>query len=148
MTTTDALLCSETVFLSVTASSKKQLLEHIAERASELFDLDVGELLENLHARERLGTTGVGKGVGIPHARVSNIEDVHGIFAQLKSPIDFEALDDQPVDLVFMLIAPEESGDAHLRALAKVARLLRNTDTREKLRACETVDQVLEIVNR
>ena len=92
-------------------------------------------IFESVLQRERLGSTGVGQGVAIPHARLRGIRDVTGFFARLKSPVDFESIDGRPVDLVFMLLAPEDAGAEHLKALARVSRLMRREDVRERLRA-------------
>ncbi len=85
--------------------------------------------------REKLGSTGMGQGIAIPHGRVAGVQKMTGLFAQLDHPVDFDAMDDQPVDLVFMLLAPEDAGADHLKALARVSRLLRNQAVCEKLRA-------------
>jgi PTS system nitrogen regulatory IIA component len=102
-------------------------IAHVAERT----------IFETLLERERLGTTGVGQGIAIPHARLPGIDKIFGMFARLAEPIDFDSIDDQPVDLVFLLIAPEGAGADHLKALARVSRLLRNQTTCEKLRAAQ-----------
>ncbi|WP_196229388.1 PTS sugar transporter subunit IIA, partial [Brucella anthropi] len=88
------------------ASSKKQLLQILSEKAAELTGLPEREVFETILQRERLGSTGVGNGVAIPHGKLANINKIAGIFARLETPVDFEALDDQPVDLVFLLLAP------------------------------------------
>ena len=95
------------------------------------------EILETILGRERLGTTGVGQGVAIPHGRLEKIDRLYGLFAKLDEPIDFESIDDQPVDLIFMLLAPESAGADHLKALAKVSRLLRDRAMCEKLRGAD-----------
>ena len=93
------------------------------------------QIFETLNERERLGTTGVGAGIAIPHGRMAGATSITGVFARLETAIDYEAVDGQPVDLVFMLLAPENAGADHLKALARVSRLLRNQQTCEKLRA-------------
>jgi PTS system nitrogen regulatory IIA component len=116
-------------------TSKKQLLQELAARAAQEYGLAPRRVIEGLMAREQLGATAMGDGVAIPHARVPGLTSIVGVFARLERPVEFDAADGQPVDLVFMLLAPEESGADHLRALARVSRLLRNAATREKLRA-------------
>jgi PTS system nitrogen regulatory IIA component len=123
---------------SLKASSKKQLLQILAEKAAELTGLSEREVFETVTQRERLGSTGVGNGIAIPHGKLPNISKITGVFARLEQPVDFEALDDQPVDLVFLLLAPENAGADHLKALSRIARLLRDPDMVAKLRG--TVD--------
>lgn len=129
------LLAPEAVFLSLRVSSKKQALQELAHHAAELIGRDQREVFETLLQRERLGSTGVGSGIAIPHGKLVGLGKLFGAFARLEKPIDFEALDGEPVDLIFLLLAPEASGADHLKALARVARLLRDPDVAEKLRA-------------
>jgi len=117
------------------ASSKKQALQELAARAATLTGQGERAIFEVLLQREKLGTTAVGYGVAIPHGKLPNLARMFGMFARLDRAIDFEALDGQPVDLVFLLLAPEGAGADHLKALARVARLLRDQDTANKLRA-------------
>jgi len=116
-------------------ASKKQLLQELANRAAQEYGLNARTVIEGLMAREQLGATAMGDGVAIPHARVPGLERIVGVFARLDRPVAFDAADGQGVDLAFMLLAPEESGADHLRALARVSRLLRAPDIRDKLRA-------------
>ena len=109
----------------------------MAERASSITGIPAREILETILGRERLGTTGVGQGVAIPHGRLEKINRLFGLFARLDDPIDFESIDDQPVDLIFMLLAPESAGADHLKALAKVSRLLRDRAMCDKLRGAD-----------
>ena len=118
-------------------SSKKQLLQELAARAAQEYGLKARAIIDGLMAREQLGATAMGDGVAIPHARVPGLTGIVGAFARLERPVEFDAADGQPVDLVFMLLAPEESGADHLRALARVSRLLRHSGVREKLRATQ-----------
>jgi PTS system nitrogen regulatory IIA component len=117
------------------AASKKQVLQEMAHKAASLTRLPERRIFEILTEREKLGSTGMGQGIAIPHGRVPGIERMTGLFAQLDHPVDFDAMDDQPVDLVFLLLAPEGAGADHLKALARVSRLLRNQSMCEKLRA-------------
>lgn len=117
------------------ANSKKQVLQELAEKAAELTGRPEREIFETILQREKLGSTGVGNGIAIPHGKLEGLDHIVGVFARLSRPIEFDALDDQPVDLVFLLLAPEGSGADHLKALSKVARLLRNPDTVGQIRA-------------
>jgi len=132
------LIARDAILPAVKAGSKKQILQEIGARARESYGLDARQVVENLLAREKLGSTAMGGGVAIPHARLPGIESIVGLFARLDKPADFEAADGRGVDLLFVLLAPEESGADHLRALARVSRLLRDADLRKKLR--ETSD--------
>jgi nitrogen PTS system EIIA component len=116
-------------------TSKKRLLQELAELAAATYGLDVSRTTEALQERESLGPTGVGHGVALPHARIKGLDHVVGAFLRIESPMDFDAADRQPVDLVFALFAPEDSGVEHLKALALVSRTMRNTTTCSKLRA-------------
>ena len=95
-------------------------------------------IFDTLLERERLGTTGVGLGIAIPHGKMADLDRLYGVFARLKNPVDFDAVDDQPVDLIFLLLAPESAGADHLKALARVSRLLRDQSVCEKLRGSDT----------
>ncbi len=125
------------VVANLKVSGKKQLLQELAQRMAGIAHVAERTIFETLLERERLGTTGVGQGIAIPHARLPGIDKIFGMFARLAEPIDFDSIDDQPVDLVFLLIAPEGAGADHLKALARVSRLLRNQTTCEKLRAAQ-----------
>lgn len=129
------LLAPDAVFPSLRASSKKQALQELAQNASVLVGRDQREIFDTLLQRERLGSTGVGGGIAIPHGKLPKLGQLFGAFARLEKPIDFEALDGEPVDLVFLLLAPEAAGADHLKALARVARMLRDPSVAEKLRA-------------
>ncbi len=116
------------------ASSKKQVLQELSSQAEELTGLDQRDVFDTLLQRERLGSTGVGHGIAIPHGKISGLKQIIGLFARLDDPIDFDAIDDQPVDLIFVLLAPESAGADHLKALARISRLLREPSAIEKLR--------------
>lgn len=116
-------------------TSKKRLFQELAELAQSEYGLNASEVLDALQERESLGPTGVGQGVALPHARLHGLDKVVGLFIRLEKPLDFDAVDRQPVDLVFALLAPETSGVDHLKALALVSRTLRDADLRGKLRA-------------
>ena len=129
------ILQAEDVLPALQAGSKRQVLQALAAHAADMTGLDERAIFDVLMQRERLGSTGLGGGIAIPHGRFAGIERVMGIFARLASPVDFDALDHQPVDIVFMLMAPESAGADHLKALARVSRVLRDKALVEKLRA-------------
>ncbi|MCA0420148.1 MAG: PTS IIA-like nitrogen regulatory protein PtsN [Proteobacteria bacterium] len=133
MTLTD-LLSPAAVISPLRANGKKQALQELAQHAATLTGLPDRELFEALLQRERLGSTGIGDGIAIPHGRMPGIERLVGLFARTEKPIDFDALDGQPVDIIFVLIAPEGAGADHLKALARVARVLRNQSVLEQVR--------------
>lgn len=116
-------------------TSKKRLFQELAELAHAEYGLNSSEVLDALQERESLGPTGVGQGVALPHARLHQLDRVVGLFVRLEKPLDFDAVDRKPVDLVLALLAPESGGVDHLKALALVSRTLRDADTRTKLRA-------------
>ncbi|WP_454658150.1 PTS IIA-like nitrogen regulatory protein PtsN [Bosea beijingensis] len=133
MTLTD-LLSPAAVISPLRANGKKQALQELAQHAATLTGLPDRELFEALLQRERLGSTGIGDGIAIPHGRMPGIDRLVGLFARTEKPIDFDALDGQPVDIIFVLIAPEGAGADHLKALARVARVLRNQSVLEQVR--------------
>jgi PTS system nitrogen regulatory IIA component len=129
------LVAPEAVLPSLRVHTKKQLLQELAARAAQLSGIPDRRIFESLLERERLGSTGMGQGIAIPHARLAGLTRILGVFVRLESPIPYEAIDDLPVDLVFLLLTPEDAGADHLKALATVSRLLRSQATCEKLRA-------------
>ncbi|MCB1496458.1 MAG: PTS IIA-like nitrogen regulatory protein PtsN [Bauldia sp.] len=129
------LIGPDAVIGSLKANSKKQVIQAIAEKAAARTGIPEREIFETLLQREKLGSTGVGGGIAIPHGKLPGLDEIFGLFARLPKPIDFEALDDQPVDLVFLLLAPEGAGADHLKALARIARHLRKAGVANKLRA-------------
>ena len=122
---------------SLRAKSKKQLLQDLSARAARLTGLSERDVFEVLLQRERLGSTGLGHGIAIPHGEVQGLKRIVGIFARLAEPVDFEAIDGEKVDTVFLLLAPEGAGADHLKALARISRLLREGSAVDKLRACK-----------
>jgi len=140
------LLAPDAILPALKVQSKKQLLQELAARAHQIARLPERRIFETLVERERLGTTGVGAGIAIPHGRMAEAGSITGVFARLETAIDYEAVDSQPVDLVFMLLAPEEAGADHLKALARVSRLLRNAATCEKLRAASSAEALYSIL--
>ena len=129
------LIAPEAVYPSLKAKTKKQVLQELAQKAAALTRIDAREIFDTLLQREHLGSTGVGRGIAIPHGRLAPLPNIVSVFARLEEPIDFEALDEEPVDLIFLLLAPEHAGADHLKALARISRLLREPATIERLRA-------------
>ena len=141
------LLDRSAIALRVSAASKRQVLAVIAEIAARSFSLDAGDVLDALTEREQAGSTGVGHGVAAPHARIEGLTRLRGVFVRLEQPVDFDSVDDQPVDLIFALFAPKgAAGVEHLRALARVSRVLRQSDMRQQLRQARTADAVLALL--
>ncbi|RMD93600.1 MAG: PTS lactose transporter subunit IIC [Alphaproteobacteria bacterium] len=130
-----SILKPEAVRVVASPTSKKRLFQELAEIAASVYGVNAREALDALQERESLGPTGVGHGVALPHARLSGLDDVVGVFLRLEKPLEFDAVDRQPVDLVFALFAPENAGVEHLKALALISRTLRDPDLCAKLRA-------------
>lgn len=128
------LLTADGVFPTLAAGTKKQALQELSERAAALLGLAPRDIFDALLQRERLGSTGLGRGIAIPHVKIAGIERIHCLFARLERPIDFEAVDKEPVDLIFLLLAPEHASGDHLKALARISRLLREPRAIERLR--------------
>ena len=125
--------------------SKKRVLENLSAFVTDQLGGNTEQadtLFHNLVARERLGSTGIGEGVAIPHCRVSGFHQIHGCLVKLKDPVDFGALDDQPVDLIFALIVPEEKNDEHLATLARIAGIMQDDQSRQSLRQCKNNDEL------
>lgn len=129
------LLSADAIIPALRASSKKQTLQEMSEKAARISGLSSREIFEALLQRERLGSTGVGNGIAIPHGKLTRVGRIFGVFARLAKPIDWDSLDSTPVDLVFLLIAPERAGADHLKALARIARAMRDPVLTAKLRA-------------
>jgi len=140
------LVVPNAIIPALKVNGKKQLLQEIAAKAAELCGQNERAILEVLQQREKLGSTGVGHGIAIPHGKLSRLSKLFGLFARLERPIDFEALDGQPVDLVFLLLAPEGAGADHLKALARVARLLRDADVARKLRSSRDAETLYAVL--
>lgn len=140
------ILGPQSVFQRVKAPTKRKLITEIAGFAAGSAGLDADKVFEALWQREKLGSTGVGHGVAIPHARLAKLEKIAGLFLHLDEPIDFEAIDSAPVDLVFALLTPVDAGADHLKALAKISRLMRNAAVCEKLRAANDRSQIYALL--
>ncbi|GJL91077.1 PTS IIA-like nitrogen regulatory protein PtsN [Hyphococcus sp.] len=139
------LLSPQGVIHNLRAKCKREALQALAEQASSLIDRPASDILSTLLEREQLGSTGVGDGVALPHGKMDGLSKIVGVLARLETPVSFDALDDQPVDLVFMLLAPANATAAHLKALAKVSRLFRDEDAREALRGADTAEALFAI---
>jgi PTS system nitrogen regulatory IIA component len=140
------LIAPKNVVAQLRVSSKKQALQELAKRAAAMTGINDRAIYDVLVERERLGTTGIGNGIAIPHGKLRGLARLCGIFARLERPIPFEAIDDQPVDLIFVLLAPEDAGADHLKALARVSRLLRDRVMCEKLRGTDNADALYALL--
>lgn len=134
------ILTADAILPKLNAGSKKQALQELARKAAQITGMGERAIFDVLLERERLGTTGVGHGIAIPHGKLPGIERLFGLFARLETPIDFDSIDDEPVDLMFLLLAPEGAGADHLKALSRVSRLLRDRAVCEKLRGTSDRD--------
>lgn len=144
----DKLITPASVIANLRASSKKQALQELAKRAAETTGQHERTIFDVLLERERLGTTGVGNGIAIPHGKLQGLDRLYGLFARLETPIDFDAIDEQPVDLIFLLLAPETAGADHLKALARVSRLLRDRTVCEKLRGADRAEALYAVLTQ
>lgn len=140
------LLIPRGVIAQLRVGTKKQALQEIARRAATLTGLAERGIYDVLAERERRESTGSGRGIAIPHGKLAELSRLYGLFARLERPIPFEAIDDQPVDLVFVLLAPAASGAEHLRALARVSRLLRDGAICQKLRGTDNADALYALL--
>lgn len=140
------ILKQRCVVTSLQASSKKHALQELARKASEATGLAERAVLDVLLERERLGTTGIGSGIAIPHGKLPDLEKLYGCFARLETPIDFDSVDNEPVDLIFLLLAPESAGADHLKALARISRVLRNATHCDKLRTAAGPEKLYSLL--
>ena len=140
------LVTQEGIIPSLKATTKKQSLQELASHAEKLTGISQREIFDTLLQRERLGSTGLGRGLAVPHVKFRSLTEIVCIFARLDEPIDFEALDDDPVDLIFLLLAPEHASGDHLKALAKISRLLRQPEVSAQLRASRDIDSILSVL--
>ena len=141
------LISPQAVVPSLKANSKKQALQELAAKAAAVTGLPERDIFDTLLQRVRLGSTGVGNGIAIPHGKLPKLDHIAGVFARLQHPVNFDALDDQPVDLAFLLLAPEGAGADHLKALSRVARLLRDQELTRKLRASDSDSAIYAFLN-
>ncbi len=146
MTDLSDLLLPETVLERLPVANKKALFQQLATVAASAYGLDAATIVELLNAREKLGSTGFGAGVAVPHAKLPGLNHVVGVFAKLAQPIDFQAVDDLSVDIVFLLLSPVDAGATHLRALARVSRRLRDRAFVDKLRGAGSRDALYALL--
>lgn len=142
------LIAAEAIIPRLAAKTKKQLLQDLAERAAALTGLKGRDILEAVLERERVGSTAMGRGIAIPHGRIAGLQRIVTVFARLDQPVDFEASDEESVDLVFLLLAPEHAGADHLKALARISRLLREPQTIERLRASHDAATIYAVLTQ
>ncbi len=142
----NSLLDRHAILGNVSVNSKRQALQTIADIAARQLQLEADDVLQALLEREKLGSTGVGLGVAVPHAALAGLDRMYGIFVRLENPVGYDSIDDMPVDLIFALLAPENAGTEHLRALAKVSRVLRQKDVREQLRRIDNPDAIYAVL--
>lgn len=140
------ILSKGSIVACAKVSSKRQLLQLLSEKAAEQAGAEAHDVFETLMNREQLGSTGLGNGIAIPHGKLPGLNGVTAVFARLDQPIDFESVDDQPVDLVMLLLAPAGSGADHLKALSRVARLMRTDSVVEELRKNRDTGKLYEIL--
>jgi PTS system nitrogen regulatory IIA component len=140
------LLTPRNVIAQLRVGNKKQALQEVARRAALATGIVERRVYDVLNERERLGTTGIGRGVAVPHGKLNELTGLYAMFARLDRPIPFEAIDNQPVDLLFVLLAPENAGAEHLRALARISRLLRDDAICEKLRGTDNADALYALL--
>ena len=144
--TLENIVDRQSVLANVKAQNKKQLLGELSQALGTIVAIDHRIIFETLLTREKLGSTGIGAGIAIPHGKVPALNRVYGLFAKLPVPVDFEAVDGQPVDLVFVLLAPEHAGADHLKALAKISRILRDPAVVAKLRGTQEAEGLYAIL--
>jgi PTS system nitrogen regulatory IIA component len=140
------LITPRSVVAQLRATNKKQVLQELAKRGAAMTGIHERTIYDVLIERERLGSTGIGMGIGVPHGRLPGLDRLCGVFARLDRPVPFDAIDDQPVDLIFLLLAPEGAGADHLKALARVSRLLRDRTVCEKLRGTDNADALYALL--
>jgi nitrogen PTS system EIIA component len=140
------LVAPNAILPALKVNNKKQVLQELAARAAALTGQNEKTIFDTLMQREKLGSTAVGSGIAIPHGKLPTLTRLFGLFARLDRAVDFEALDGQPVDLIFLLLAPEGAGADHLKALARVARLLRDSAVADKLRASQDAEALYAVL--
>ena len=142
------MLNDNSFLINFEATSKKHLLNELCKLANKNFNIDERVLLENLTKREKLGSTAVGNGIAIPHSNVTGIDKPLVLVATLSKGLEFNAIDDQPVDIIFLLLAPDEKSSEHLQALALISRLLRDNDLTSKLRGCKNPESAMMVITQ
>lgn len=143
----DVLVSPTFIDASVSATSKRHLLLSLAQRVAAPYGVEERDVLEALQAREQEGSTGAGNGVAIPHAKIAGLQRTVTYFARLDEPVDYDSLDDQPVDLIFLILAPESSNGDHLKLLARVSRAFKEAAFRDRLRGAEDASALDVLLN-
>ncbi len=143
----NGLIRPDSIIADLAATSKKQALQELSDVAAELTGKRPREIFDTLLQRERLGSTGLGRGIAIPHIKLTDLDRIYCVFARLKNPIDFEAIDNEPVDLVFLLLAPEHASGDHLKALSRISRLMRVPSVLDELRAATSETALKQILS-
>jgi len=141
------IMSVKSVLLSVKVKNKRQLLQEVSQFAAGIAHVDERTVFDTLLERENLGSTGFGNGVALPHGRLAELDKVYGFFVKLATPVDFEAIDGKPVDMMFLLLSPESSGADHLTALAQISRILKNTSLIGKLREADSPEEIHALLN-
>jgi PTS system nitrogen regulatory IIA component len=136
----------EAIKVALPAGNKRGLLQHLANLAAQRLDADSAAILASVVDRERLGSTGFGDGVAIPHGKVDGLTSIYGLFVRLSEPIDYKAIDRRPVDMAFLLLSPPDAGAEHLKALAAISRLVRHGPTLDKMRGARTADALAAVL--
>ena len=137
--TIEKMITKHSVLLDLEVKNKKQLLEDLSKNIASIIEEEEREIFNILLEREKLGTTGIGRGVAVPHGKLPKLEKIHLLFARTKKPIEYDSEDKQSVDLFFLLLAPEESGADHLQALSEISKIARNREMRKALRAAKDI---------
>lgn len=140
------LINSNSIVSALKVGSKKQALQELSQIAEKITGISARDIFGTVLQRERLGSTGVGQGIAIPHGKLEGLDKLFAIFARLETPVSFDAMDDEPVDLIFLLLAPESAGADHLKALARISRTLRDPSVTEKLRESDTINGIYSIL--
>ncbi len=141
------IMTEKSVFVGIKANSKRDLLQEISAQAAQALNMDERTVFETLLERENLGSTGFGNGTALPHGRFENLKEVHALLFRLATPVEFDAIDGKPVDLVFVLLSPEDSGADHLTALAKLSRILKDEALCAKLRQMSDKTDIYALLN-
>lgn len=143
-----SLLAPERIFTDAEITSKKRLLEFVAQHASEQLSLPQNDIFNKLLERERLGSTGLGQGFAVPHARLDDLTEAYACFFRLDKAINYDAMDQQPVDLIFVLFIPEASTEEHLQVLASLARIFSQHSVSEKIRHSKSVNEIIQLIEQ
>ena len=142
----DNFIDQDSILLDLKSSSKRQTLMELSKRIADTRNLSEREIFDVLLEREKLGSTGIGHGIAIPHGKLKGLDKICGYFVRLNKPIDFESIDERPVDLIFLLLAPEDSGVQHLKALALMSRIMGNENFCNKLRSSKSAESIFSLL--